>query len=70
MNQTAEIKQELRLQKWGAMYAEYKSSGKTVQEWCAEQELSVKTFYIFCHSSAVAISFGDGWTKLNSMEYY
>lgn len=27
------------------MYCEYQASGQTVRQWCAEQNLSTKTFY-------------------------
>ena len=30
---------------WREMYESYLSSGKTVIEWCAENEISKKTFY-------------------------
>lgn len=38
-------KQELRLMSWMDMYTEYQASGKTVQEWCSENDVNIKTFY-------------------------
>ena len=45
MDKIAETKRAMRLREWSEMYRAYQASGKTVAQWCSEQELSVKTFY-------------------------
>ena len=40
-----ELKREVMLQEWSARIAECRNSGKTVKEWCAEQGISVQTYY-------------------------
>lgn len=45
MDKVIETKQEVRLMEWRRMYEEYCASGKTVQVWCSENDVNVKTFY-------------------------
>ena len=40
-----ELKREVMLREWSARIAECRNSGKTVKEWCAEQGISVQTYY-------------------------
>ena len=40
-----ELKREIMLREWSARIAECRSSGKAVKEWCAEQGISVQTYY-------------------------
>lgn len=45
MDKIQQIKSEYRLKTWSEMYREYQVSGMTVKDWCAERQLSTKTFY-------------------------
>ena len=45
MDKISENKREVRLIEWQKMYEEYQASGKTVQAWCSENDVSIKTFY-------------------------
>ena len=45
MDKIGRTKQELRLMSWMDMYTEYQASGKTVQAWCTENKVNIKTFY-------------------------
>ena len=45
MDKIAEVKQVVRHENWKRMYDEYQRSGMKVNDWCAMQGLSVKTFY-------------------------
>ena len=45
MDEIAEAKKQVKLRNWQMMYSEYQASGKAVRRWCAEQNLSTKTFY-------------------------
>lgn len=45
MDKIGRTKQELRLRSWMDMYTEYQASGKTVQAWCSENDVNIKTFY-------------------------
>ena len=38
-------KNQIKLQNWAAELQTYNSSGMTVQQWCAENGISVKTYY-------------------------
>ena len=38
-------KNQVKLQNWAAELQTYNSSGMTVQQWCAENGISVKTYY-------------------------
>ena len=38
-------KNQVKLQNWAAEIQMYNSSGMTVQQWCAENGISVKTYY-------------------------
>ena len=40
-----ELKREVMLREWSARIAECRGSGKAVKEWCAEQGISVQTYY-------------------------
>ena len=40
-----ELKREVMLREWSARIAECRNSGKAVKEWCAEQGISVQTYY-------------------------
>ena len=40
-----ELKREVMLREWSARIAECRNSGKAVKEWCAEQDISVQTYY-------------------------
>ena len=39
------VKQEIRLQEWAAQIEAQQESGQTVQQWCAENGINVKTYY-------------------------
>ena len=39
------VKQEIRLQEWAAQIEAQQASGMTVQQWCAENGIKVKTYY-------------------------
>ena len=41
----AAVKQEIRLQEWAAQIEAQQASGMTVQQWCAENGINVKTYY-------------------------
>ena len=45
MSKISEAKKQLRLNEWIEMYRRYQESGKTILEWCQEENLSSKTFY-------------------------
>ncbi|MDE6678618.1 MAG: hypothetical protein K2K02_06215 [Ruminococcus sp.] len=45
MDKIGRTKQELRLMSWMDMYTEYQVSGKTIQVWCIENDVNIKTFY-------------------------
>lgn len=36
---------EVRLQQWGKRVKDCRCSGKSVQSWCAEQNINIKTYY-------------------------
>ena len=40
-----ELKREVMLREWSARIAECRNSGKAVKAWCAEQGISVQTYY-------------------------
>ena len=40
-----ELKREVMLREWLARIAECRNSGKAVKAWCAEQGISVQTYY-------------------------
>ena len=40
-----ELKREVMLREWSARIAECRNSGKAVKAWCAEQGISVPTYY-------------------------
>jgi hypothetical protein len=39
------VKQELRLQAWSAQIEAQQTSGMTIEQWCAENGISRKTYY-------------------------
>lgn len=41
----AAVKQEVRLQEWFAQIEAQQASGQTVQQWCAENGINLKTYY-------------------------
>ena len=41
----AAVKQEIRQQEWCAQIEAQQASGMTVQQWCAENGINVKTYY-------------------------
>lgn len=45
MDKISESKREVRLIEWRKMYEEYQASEKTVQAWCSENDVNIKTFY-------------------------
>ncbi len=45
MDKISKTKREVRLIEWRKMYEEYQASGKTVQAWCSENDVNIKTFY-------------------------
>ena len=45
VNGVTELKREVMLREWSARIAECRGSGKAVKEWCAEQGISVQTYY-------------------------
>ena len=56
------VKHEVRLREWAAQIEAQQASGMTVQEWCAENGISPKTYYYHlrkvreqCIASAPAI---------------
>ena len=40
-----ELKREAMLREWSARIGECRNSGKAVKEWCAEQGITVQTYY-------------------------
>ena len=36
---------EVRLQQWGRLVKDCRSSGKSVKSWCAENNIHIKTYY-------------------------
>lgn len=45
MGRISEIKKQLRHKDWEAMFSECQTSGKKVEEWCAENGIKVSTYY-------------------------
>ena len=45
MGRISEIKKQLRHKDWEAMVSECQTSGKKVEEWCAENGIKVSTYY-------------------------
>ena len=39
------VKREVQLQEWAAQIEAQRASGMTVQQWCAENGINVKTYY-------------------------
>ena len=45
MNRIEQAKREVRLNNWQRMYEEYIASGQTVRQWCADNNITPKTYY-------------------------
>ena len=45
MDRIEQAKREVRLNNWQRMYEEYLASGQTVQQWCADNNITPKTYY-------------------------
>ena len=45
MDKIKKMQAEMRHKEWIEAYEAYQLSGKTVKEWCAENYISIKTFY-------------------------
>ena len=45
MDRIRQAKREIRLNNWQRMYEEYLASGQTVQQWCADNNITPKTYY-------------------------
>lgn len=39
------VAHEIRLQKWGSIVKECRSSGKPIKAWCADNNINLKTYY-------------------------
>lgn len=39
------VKQQIRLKEWATQVADCQSSGLTVEEWCRQHNMNVKTYY-------------------------
>lgn len=39
------ITHEVRLQQWGNIVRDCRSSGKSIKVWCAENSINIKTYY-------------------------
>jgi hypothetical protein len=39
------ITHEVRLQQWGSIVKDCRSSGKSIKAWCAENSINIKTYY-------------------------
>ncbi len=39
------ITHEVRLQQWGNIVKDCRSSGKSIKAWCAEKSINIKTYY-------------------------
>ena len=45
MDRIEQAKREVRLNNWQRMYEEYIASGQTVRQWCADNNITPKTYY-------------------------
>ena len=45
MDRIEKAKRQVRLNNWQRMYEEYLASGQTVQQWCADNNITPKTYY-------------------------
>ena len=45
MDRIEQAKREVRLNNWQRMYEEYLASGQTVRQWCADNNITPKTYY-------------------------
>ena len=45
MDRIRQAKREVRLNNWQRMYEEYIASGQTVRQWCADNNITPKTYY-------------------------
>ena len=44
-SEIATVKRNVRLQEWNRQIEEQKSSGLSVQEWCKQNKINLKTYY-------------------------
>lgn len=45
MDRVGQVKREVILNEWAEMVRECQSSGQTVELWCSENEINIKTYY-------------------------
>ena len=45
MDRVGQVKREVILNEWAEMVHECKSSGQTVEGWCSENGINIKTYY-------------------------
>lgn len=45
MDRIRQTQREVRLNNWQRMYEEYLASGQTVLQWCADNNITTKTYY-------------------------
>ena len=45
MDKITEAKKQVKLRNWLMMYSEYQASGQTVRQWCANNNITPKTYY-------------------------
>ena len=45
MDRIEKAERQVRLNNWQRMYEEYLASGQTVQQWCADNNITPKTYY-------------------------
>ena len=45
MDRIEKAKRQVRLNNWQRMYEEYLASGQTVQQWCADNNITPQTYY-------------------------
>lgn len=45
MDRIRQAKREVKLNNWQRMYEEYLASGQTVRQWCANNNITTKTYY-------------------------
>lgn len=54
------VAHEIRLQKWSSIVKECRSSGKPIKDWCAENNINLKTYYywqkLVCQDTCKEIS--------------
>ena len=45
MNEIGKVKKEVQLKKWAEMVQRRNESGLTVVQWCADNNINIKTYY-------------------------